>query len=563
MTNMAQPRCKLLVLYVLGALCCMQFFHRILLGGGSNNKGLEYLEALVSNHNNLNNQFSIFKDKDANGPKIFSTMGNAMEDANNNAHERIQKEFTELLLFDRKYCNGTLLDTKRVSGASPLLIFEPPSDAKPRSLQVKGKGLVEVYSIADEQINNGREYRGVIMEMDGCFTPPRTQNMGRREFRLHAATNTSIVLTAKRQITLSSSKGDTGLQQIFSTAPNLTLPHTRIVFSASSSHYFGYQVYANAYAFLQSQQINASWMRLLTARQPDDLSERVPTFTAPKCVQSDSYNPINKPDVLNKWFHSLDAPHPQDVIAVIDPDNWLLKDISPWTQRVQEKHAVGMQAYYYTMEDHCRELWHTFCLKNCDKRLDLVGVPYLIQASDLQQVAPVWKDYTLRIKDKLDRNETFQKQWEWLGIDWSAEMFGFNFACAHLGIRVKAANNLQVRDVETSTDVARWSVRPMIHMGRAWFPKPKENETASANNHSSLPWRHEDDGGMPEFGHQVWCKCNDTAGEIIPWPLPETDDLDFVSRHTLEILHHSREYFGPVPMNKTFRRPDNYYWAAP
>ena len=215
-----------------------------------------------------------------------------------------------------------------------MLIFEPPSDARPRSVKVKGKGLVEVYSLTDEHINGGRDYQGVIMELDGCFTPQRMQNMGRREFRLYASTNTSIVLTAKRQIIPSSSKGD--IQRFFSTAQNLSMPHTRIVFSASSSHYFGYQVYANAYAFLQSPQINASWMRLLTARQPDDLSDTVPTFTAPKCVQSNSYNPINKPDVIHKWFHSMDAPHPKDVIAVIDPDNWLLKDISPWTQQVRE-----------------------------------------------------------------------------------------------------------------------------------------------------------------------------------------------------------------------------------
>jgi hypothetical protein len=36
------------------------------------------------------------------------------------------------------------------------------------------------------------------------------------------------------------------------------------------------------------------------------------------------------------------------------------------------------------------------------------------------------------------------------------------------------------------------------------------------------------------FGAQVWCKCNDTASDIIPWPIPDWDHWnDFQSRITI------------------------------
>ena len=57
----------------------------------------------------------------------------------------------------------------------------------------------------------------------------------------------------------------------------------------------------------------------------------------------------------------------------------------------------------------------------------------------------------------------------------------------------------------------------------------------------------------------VWCKCNDTASDVIPWPLPKYEQWnDFQSRITLYYLHASRQMFGPIPKNPKVRG-DNYY----
>ena len=116
-------------------------------------------------------------------------------------------------------------------------------------------------------------------------------------------------------------------------------------------------------------------------------------------------------------------------------------------------------------------------------------------------------------------------------------------------------SDLQVRDVETTFPGTEFEKVPMIHVGRAWFP--------SREAHLAEPWRNSDNGGLlsSKKGIQVWCKCNRTAGEIQPWPLPTK--MDFVSKHTLRILHESRKFFGPLPMNTSFRKQNDYYWAAP
>ena len=59
--------------------------------------------------------------------------------------------------------------------------------------------------------------------------------------------------------------------------------------------------------------------------------------------------------------------------------------------------------------------------------------------------------------------------------------------------------------------------------------------------------------------HAVWCKCNDTASDVIPWPIPPLSDWeDFQSRITLIYLHEGRRMFGPIAKNVALRG-DSYY----
>lgn len=451
--------------------------------------------------------------------------------------EEAEDQTTSLMVYDNTRCVGKPKNSFSVQSLQRY-ITSPPEF--PLSVKVVGGGVAEVFILEREH------YQGVIIEGDGCFRFPSDMIATLKvKFTLYGSSNQQVSFK-KQQIPAS-------LQKQFTTAPDISKPHTKIVFSAQSSHYFGYQVLANAYAFLQSNQTNASWIRLITSRTPDDLSQRFPTFSAPKCLDSRFYNPLNKADVIQKWFLSPDAPHPDDTIIVVDPDSWLLKDLHPWTVDVSHGNAVGQQAYYFGQK-LCQDLWKEICIENCGHNMDLVGVPYLLKARDLEAIAPLWKKYSMIVKKKLLRDE-FKRKYSHLGFDWAAEMIGYNAACTHLNIKTKIVDDLQVRDIESDANLDRWSKVPSIHVGRAWFPI-KDAEMAA-------PWRDEDDGGMNRGKRiQVWCKCNITAGEQQPWPIPTTG-MDFASKHTLTLLHDSLERFGPVPVNESFRWQDDYYKTAP
>ncbi|GBG25071.1 Peptidyl serine alpha-galactosyltransferase [Hondaea fermentalgiana] len=320
----------------------------------------------------------------------------------------------------------------------------------------------------------------------------------------------------------------------------------RIVFSCESSEYFGYQVWANFYAFLTSGQSSATWTRLLTAGMRDDLADngQVPglaTFQAKRTLYSRRYSPINKPDVITKWFESSDRPR-EEVIVVIDPDNWLLKDVGSYVDRVTPGHAIGEPAYYHGSRT-AQRLWKEVCLQNCDVDVDLVGVPYIVHRDDLAAIAPLWRSYTIMLKDRVAKDSDFKQKYGHLDLAWASEMFGYNFAAAHVGVRHEVVRRIQVRDVDSEHRADKLQGVSMIHVGRAWFPKTYA---------PAQKWAHTEGKSFSHFGQQVWCKCNNTASTVIPWPLPP--DADFQSTKTLEILHNSMERFGPIPENAKFRR---------
>ena len=132
-----------------------------------------------------------------------------------------------------------------------------------------------------------------------------------------------------------------------------------------------YQDQSNYYGFLTSaQHPKARFSRLLTSSARDDISEYIPTFRAKRYQYSKRYGPTNKADVLLKWYNSADKPK-EEVIVIIDPDNWIIKDLSPWVQRVSKGHALGEAAWFHG-SGLVTDLWKEVCLQNCDWKLDLI-----------------------------------------------------------------------------------------------------------------------------------------------------------------------------------------------
>ncbi len=108
------------------------------------------------------------------------------------------------------------------------------------------------------------------------------------------------------------------------------------------------------------------------------------------------------------------------------------------------------------------------------------------------------------------------------------------YAAAELRIKHDVARGLQLRDVDShALSLDQFEKIPMIHMGRAWLP---------TDYAPGLAWFNPEGRDFVEFGNQVWCKCNYTALDILPWPIPM--GTDHVSRITLTYLHDSRETYG-------------------
>ena len=78
----------------------------------------------------------------------------------------------------------------------------------------------------------------------------------------------------------------------------------------------------------------------------DDISDKFPTFAAKRHPFSKRYSPLNKADVTAKWFASASAPGPDEVIVMVDPDNWLLRPLDEYTAQVKPGHAMAEAAWF-------------------------------------------------------------------------------------------------------------------------------------------------------------------------------------------------------------------------
>jgi len=282
----------------------------------------------------------------------------------------------------------------------------------------------------------------------------------------------------------------------------------------------------------------------MTAGQPDDLASQFPTFYAKRHPYSRRYGPLNKADGIIKWYESVDRPK-SEVIVLIDPDNWLTNSVADIAKKVKRGQGLA-QAAWYSGSSQLKNLWKIVCKERCNEPVYATAVPYFIHRDDLAVVAPLWRMYTLMLKERTEVDQAFKQQYQGLQIDWGAEMLGWNFACTHAGVHFTVLPRVQVRDVDSPLPKNLEKEVKMIHMGRAWFPK---------NYAPAEQWRHTEGRNWNYRGVQVWCKCNVTADKIYPWPIPE--GTDYQSRITLEYLYKSREKFGVIP--DSLLRPRNYH----
>jgi hypothetical protein len=193
----------------------------------------------------------------------------------------------------------------------------------------------------------------------------------------------------------------------------------------------------------------------------DDLT-KIPSYVAPRDSISHRYSPFNKPDVVAKWFESGKGPT-EDVIVLIDPDNWLLTSVARTAAKVTRGKAIA-QAAFFANNPLVDELFKLVCERNCGAKTDHAAVPYFVHREDLRQIAPLWRDMTRKIILMSDKDPSLKKRFHNIQLDWCIEMFGYIFAAAELGIRHVIKGTLQLRDVDSPPSPEQERRVPMIHM---------------------------------------------------------------------------------------------------
>ncbi|EKX36882.1 hypothetical protein GUITHDRAFT_116905 [Guillardia theta CCMP2712] len=221
----------------------------------------------------------------------------------------------------------------------------------------------------------------------------------------------------------------------FSKGGSTTSRTFHTVYNVQASKYFEWQVRYMHFWFKQAN-MPGKITRLLSANQPDFLAGEIPTHTSPPYKSddpNDHYTPYNKPWAIHRWLQ--DAEPTEDVILIVDPDCMFL---SRMEFMVEEGAPVAQQAFYhfdFSTDDVPMQIARRYC-RNCSF-LDPIAVPIIIHRHDIARIAPLWLKKTREIRiDKPNWPISwYNTSMSPVGLTWTAEMFGYVFAAAELGIR--------------------------------------------------------------------------------------------------------------------------------
>jgi peptidyl serine alpha-galactosyltransferase len=284
---------------------------------------------------------------------------------------------------------------------------------------------------------------------------------------------------------------------------NLTF---RTVFNVQASKYFEWQ---SRYMNFWHKQVGqpGKLTRLLSASRMDHLGEEVPTFVSPQYdFSKDWYVPYNKPLSITNFLRSGDVT--EDVVVILDPDCCLMR---PLDIPVEEGSPVAQQGYYTFKVEEPEQPEMQITRKYCPtcKHIDPIAVPVVIHRRDIERIAPLWLNKTEMIRQ--DKSvwpiEWNDNKYVVNRIEWVAEMFGYVFAAAELGIRHDIWHLQDVPGVndEQTAPVLHYHVAVTIG-GKTWG---KGQEDAASNFVWPLP------PGTPEVAAAMMRKLHD-AHESLP-----------------------------------------------
>jgi len=228
--------------------------------------------------------------------------------------------------------------------------------------------------------------------------------------------------------------------------------------------------------------------RLLSANgQPTPFVGR--TFrTEPYCphpLSGDYYPPYNKPKALESWLR--ESPPAEEVVLLLDPDCVFLEPLAGLATR---GHPIANPPAFMHPE-HNMEFVKKHCLR--PELVQGVGVPLLIHRDDLADVAPRWFKRTEEIRaDPISRAL----------VGWTAEMWGYAFAAAEVGLR------------HTTHELARVSLDdradlPIVHYAYSCSDGEKR---WTWNKMDYKPWER-----VPDPPHEVPLATRTMIGLLNEW----------------------------------------------
>jgi hypothetical protein len=182
-------------------------------------------------------------------------------------------------------------------------------------------------------------------------------------------------------------------------------------------------------------------------------------------VEGDDYAPYNKPYALMRW---LEREEPEsETVLVLDPDMVFLR---PLAREILRGSPIAHSSLYSVGAELTQLLRpHT----SFPGALQPLAVPMLVHRDDLRKLAPLWFEYTKRLR--LDDSVRSS-------IPWVCEMWACAIAAASLRLEFKLEQNAEV------PPFSRKAQLPLVHYAwtiegfdkrsyRPWdTPPPSENE---------------------------------------------------------------------------------------
>jgi hypothetical protein len=211
-------------------------------------------------------------------------------------------------------------------------------------------------------------------------------------------------------------------QQSHKEAPSSTKRQVHTVFSADGSIYQRWQADLLAHSHRKVRQ-PGPLTRLLSTDGP-------PSLFAGTTFQTESYSthPLtgdyfpcyNKVVALKAWLE--EAPPTEEVVLLLDPDCIFLEPVEELVSRGEPiAHPIS-----YLDPFHARNVG--FVRKHCPTPdlAQALGIPILIHRDDLALLCPRWLKKTEEIRNNPESREH---------AGWLAEMWGYAFAAAEIGLR--------------------------------------------------------------------------------------------------------------------------------